>query len=85
MDKNEVNEANEVKTDEREVETANNIVVFIGHGEVIVTTKKNEAETVHWYFTEWKRNIDDYERTETDNKAVDISYKANIRIHRTGL
>jgi len=46
------------------------IIVYAGCNEVIVCDKKNEAETVRLYFTEGKRDLDEYDRSECNQSAV---------------
>jgi hypothetical protein len=45
------------------------LVVYSGEGEIIVCNPLEEAETIHDYFVMGGRDIEDYDREET-NEAV---------------
>ena len=55
------------------------MITFSSPDEVIVTTKENEPETVKAYFTEGGRNIQDYDREETDDLAIAITSRLMVR------
>lgn len=46
------------------------IVVYKGFGEIIVTTKEDESDTIKSFFTEGGRDIEEYDRAETNDVIV---------------
>jgi len=52
------------------------IIVFEGNGELIACTKRVEKKVIKEFFTEGKRNLEEYERTE-----VGEYFSADSRFH----
>lgn len=57
-------------------------IVYSSNDEVLITTRKKEAEFLKEYFpgnvTKQYRDIDDYDREEIKDNAVQITAKANL-------
>ena len=49
------------------------IVVFEGHNEIIVTTPAEEKATVKLFFTDGGRDLEEYDRIEIKDVAVEIT------------
>ena len=54
-------------------------IVYSGHSEVIVTTKKKEAQTLKEWFVESDRDIEDYDREECNDACVEV--RAELRVY----
>lgn len=53
-------------------------VTYSGLHEVIVTTKKDEKQAIKLYFTEGGRSLDDYDRSEHREIAIDVSVNFKV-------
>lgn len=53
-------------------------VVFTNTEEVLVTTKSQEKKMRKLYFTEGSRDINDYDRTESNDPGVCITAKLRV-------
>jgi len=55
-------------------------IVYHDGEEAIVTTKKNEAETIRLFFVEGGRDLEDYCRDEQEDIAVKLTSEIRVDI-----
>ena len=53
-------------------------IIYSNSNEVIITTLEKESETIRLFFIMGGRNVDDYDRSESEDVAVAIESRLSV-------
>jgi len=54
------------------------LIIYTDGSEAIICTPETEQETIKMYFTKGGRDLDEYDRTESIDCAVEVSSRVHI-------